>query len=38
METLKISHKGINMDVQEKFHIYKAVKFERLLNELNTTD
>jgi hypothetical protein len=33
METLIILHKGIIMDVQKKFHLYKAQKFEHLLNE-----
>jgi hypothetical protein len=35
---LKESQKWINMNVQEKFHIYKAGKLECLLNERHTTD
>jgi hypothetical protein len=36
MAILKILHKRTSMDIQEKFHIYKPVKFICVLNEQHT--
>jgi hypothetical protein len=38
MDMLRISYKGMNKDIQEKFHVYEAAKFKPILSTQYITD